>query len=126
MIRILIHGIVGFAVSEEHLCSARKSASGAAASRLFRLTDPLDAIQVRALYAQILALWAPQFLYLEIIPLPLEGWNYIDYRDDGVEKPAYNSYRFFGSARGACRITEFKLHGVEAMSDDNDYHTCTP
>lgn len=23
-----------------------------------------------------------------------EGWNYIDYRDDDVEKPAFNSYRF--------------------------------
>jgi hypothetical protein len=23
-----------------------------------------------------------------------EGWNYIDYRDDGVSKPSYNSYRF--------------------------------
>ena len=27
-----------------------------------------------------------------------EGWNYIDYRDDGVDKPAYNSYRFYGEA----------------------------
>jgi hypothetical protein len=25
-----------------------------------------------------------------------EGWNYIDYRDDGVDKPAFNSFRFQG------------------------------
>lgn len=55
-----------------------------------------------------------------------EGWNYIDYRDDGAEKPAYNSYRFYGTAQGACRITEFKLHGVEAIDDESDSYSCTP
>lgn len=55
-----------------------------------------------------------------------EGWNYVDYRDEGAVKPVYNSYRFKGSAEGACRITEFKLHGVEAIDDDQDRYACTP
>jgi hypothetical protein len=55
-----------------------------------------------------------------------EGWNYVDYRDDGVVKPAYNSYRFYGSASGACKITEYKLHGVEAVASTADSHVCTP
>lgn len=55
-----------------------------------------------------------------------EGWNYIDYRDDDVVKPGYNSYRFAGSESGACRITEYKLHGVEAMAESSDSHVCTP
>lgn len=41
-----------------------------------------------------------------------EGWNYINYRDHGVDKPAYNSYRFQGNETGACKVTEFRLHGV--------------
>ena len=53
-----------------------------------------------------------------------EGWNYIDYRDDGVEKPAFNSYRFFGSGVGACKVTEFKLHGVQAIADESATHEC--
>lgn len=55
-----------------------------------------------------------------------EGWNYIDYRDDGVTKPAYNSYKFVGNATGACEVTEFKLHGVQAVSDTTDSYVCTP
>lgn len=55
-----------------------------------------------------------------------EGWNYIDYRDDGVIKPAYNSYRFWGNTTGSCKVTEFKLHGVEAVADENDNYQCTP
>jgi hypothetical protein len=46
-----------------------------------------------------------------------EGWNYIDYRDDGVNKPAYNAYRFYGSVYGSCKVTEFRLHGVQAISN---------
>lgn len=53
-----------------------------------------------------------------------EGWNYIDYRDAGVDKPAYNSYRFFGSGVGACKVTEFKLHGVQAIADELSSHEC--
>lgn len=53
-----------------------------------------------------------------------EGWNYIDYRDDGDEKPAFNSYRFFGSGVGACKVTEFRLHGVQAIADESDSHEC--
>jgi len=55
-----------------------------------------------------------------------EGWNYIDYRDDGVDKPAFNSYRFYGSAKGACKVSEFKLHGVEAIASEEPTHSCTP
>ena len=55
-----------------------------------------------------------------------EGWNYIDFREDGVNKPAYNSYRFSGSESGSCRITEFKLHGVQAIADENESYSCSP
>jgi hypothetical protein len=55
-----------------------------------------------------------------------EGWNYIDYRDEGDVKPAYNSYRFFGSVAGSCKVTEFKMHGVEAIASETDSHSCTP
>lgn len=55
-----------------------------------------------------------------------EGWNYIDYREESDVKPAYNSYRFYGEKAGACRVTEYKLHGVEAMNDDSDSITCNP
>jgi len=46
-----------------------------------------------------------------------EGWNYVDYREDGATKPAYNSYRFYGMVAGSCQVTEFKLHGVQAIAD---------
>lgn len=69
------------------------------------------------------ASWEELHLFSEEVH---EGWNYIDYRDDGTEKPAYNSYRFYGSASGACRITEFKLHGVEAIDDENSSFACSP
>lgn len=55
-----------------------------------------------------------------------EGWNYISYRDDGVSKPSYNSYRFQGKVQGSCKITEFKLHGVQAIADENASYSCTP
>ena len=55
-----------------------------------------------------------------------EGWNYIDYRDAGVDKPAFNSYRFFGTARGSCKVTEFKLHGVQAIANDDESFQCSP
>lgn len=55
-----------------------------------------------------------------------EGWNYIDYRDDDAVKPAYNSYRFYGSVAGSCQVTEFKMHGVEAIASDSSSHSCTP
>lgn len=55
-----------------------------------------------------------------------EGWNYINYREDGENKPAYNSYRFHGTAKGACRVTEFRLHGVEAIASESSSYECTP
>jgi hypothetical protein len=55
-----------------------------------------------------------------------EGWNYINYRDAGEDKPAYNSYRFYGDASGSCRVTEFRLTGVEAIADENENYVCDP
>lgn len=69
------------------------------------------------------ATWEELHLFGEEIH---EGWNYIDYREDDAEKPAYNSYRFFGNVQGSCQLTEFKLHGVEAVADDNSSYTCAP
>lgn len=40
------------------------------------------------------------------------GWNYIDFRNLGSNKPAYNSYKFVGAVPGSCRVTEFRLTGV--------------
>jgi len=54
-----------------------------------------------------------------------EGWNYIDF-SDWEEKPAYNSYRFVGRLKDSCRVTEFKLTGVEAVADTNSDYSCTP
>lgn len=69
------------------------------------------------------ATWEELHLFGEEIH---EGWNYIDYREESDIKPAYNSYRFYGSVQGSCQITEFKLHGVEAVADTSDSYTCTP
>lgn len=55
-----------------------------------------------------------------------EGWNYINYRESGADKPAYNSFRFVGDEAGSCRVTEFKLLGVEAIADENPTFTCSP
>lgn len=55
-----------------------------------------------------------------------EGWNYINYREEGLNKPAYNAYRFMGNNTGACRVTEFRLHGVEAIASELTTHECTP
>jgi hypothetical protein len=55
-----------------------------------------------------------------------EGWNYLNYRDHGVDKPSYNSYRFVGDDRNACKITEFRLHGVEAIDSEATTHECAP
>jgi hypothetical protein len=45
------------------------------------------------------ATWEELHLFGEEIH---EGWNYIDYRDESDVKPAYNSYRFYGSEAGSC------------------------
>jgi IPT/TIG domain len=55
-----------------------------------------------------------------------EGWNYLDYRDDGALKPAFNSYKFKGSVKGSCRVTEFRLTGVQSIADTSNTFTCTP
>jgi len=55
-----------------------------------------------------------------------EGWNYLNYRDDGVNKHSYNSYRFVGNETNSCAITEFRLHGVEAVASESSTHACTP
>jgi len=54
-----------------------------------------------------------------------EGWNYINYREN-TTKPAFNSYRFYGKVKDSCRMTEFRLTGVEAIADTKPTHTCTP
>jgi len=46
-----------------------------------------------------------------------EGWNYLNFRAKGNAKPAYNSYRFKGSVAGSCRVTEFRLTGVQTIED---------
>jgi len=54
-----------------------------------------------------------------------EGWNYINFRDS-EDKPAFNSYRFEGRLKDSCRVTEFRLTGVEAVADDATEYVCTP
>ena len=46
-----------------------------------------------------------------------EGWNYLNFRNKGNAKPAYNSYRFKGAVAGSCRVTEFRLTGVQTIED---------
>lgn len=53
-----------------------------------------------------------------------EGWNSHDFEDIG--QPAFNIYRFQGSAPGACRIGEVKLHGVESINSSESSYSCTP
>jgi len=54
-----------------------------------------------------------------------EGWNYLNYREESI-KPSYNAYRFVGNDTGACKITEFRLHGVEAIASSDSTYSCTP
>jgi len=55
-----------------------------------------------------------------------EGWNYIRFNDEELEKPSYNSYRFLGAIAGSCRVSEFRLTGVEVMANDDATSQCTP
>jgi hypothetical protein len=55
-----------------------------------------------------------------------EGWNYLNYREHGGDKPSYNSYRFVGNETNSCKITEFRLHGVEAIANEESTYSCTP
>lgn len=52
-----------------------------------------------------------------------EGWNTVRFDE---EKPAFHSYRFIGRLKDSCRVTEFKLTGVESIADEAAEHTCTP
>lgn len=54
-----------------------------------------------------------------------EGWNIVNFFEAN-RKPAYNSYRFFGSEASACKVTEYYLHGVETIESYSDEHQCTP
>ena len=54
-----------------------------------------------------------------------EGWNSLDFEEEG-SRPAYSVYRFQGAVKGSCRIGEVKLHGVEAIADDEPIYSCTP
>ena len=53
-----------------------------------------------------------------------EGWNGHDFEEGS--HPSFNIYRFQGSAQGACRVSEVKLHGVESIDSDEPSYTCTP
>lgn len=55
-----------------------------------------------------------------------EGWNYINFRDSETAKPAFNSYRFEGRLKDSCKVTEFRLTGVEAVADNASEYVCTP
>jgi len=54
------------------------------------------------------------------------GWNYLDFSHlaSGL-RPTYNSYKITGTAK-SCRVTEFKLSGVQTFVDNNPTYTCTP
>jgi hypothetical protein len=55
------------------------------------------------------------------------GWNTIIWDiDDGDTLPSYNAYRFLGSGEGACRVSEVKIVGVEAISNEDSSYACTP
>lgn len=51
-----------------------------------------------------------------------EGWNSMEWEEGS--KPAYNRYRFAGSASGACRMGEISAQGVIAIDDNNDSYNC--
>ena len=70
--------------------------------------------------------WATSTLIDTIGDNVHEGWNYLNYRDEGVNRPAFNSYKFIGKVRGSCRVTEFRLTGVQSFADQTDSFTCTP
>lgn len=61
-----------------------------------------------------------------------EGWNTKTWSGEvGVvaqAQPAYNSYRFLGSAAGACRMGEIKIRGVEGKASASGAASdeCTP
>jgi len=70
--------------------------------------------------------WATSTLIDTIGDNVHEGWNYLNYRDDGNNKPAFSSYKFQGSASGSCRVTEFRLTGVQSFADNNNIFSCVP
>ena len=53
-----------------------------------------------------------------------EGWNSHDFEEGSY--PSFNIYRFQGSAQGACRVSEVKLHGIESIDSDETSYACTP
>jgi hypothetical protein len=62
-----------------------------------------------------------------------EGWNMKWWADDNCvegaaipDKPAYNKYRFYGTAQGACRFTEIKSEGVITHEDLSFTSECVP
>jgi len=58
--------------------------------------------------------WATQELIDTFGETVHEGWNYFDF-GDGNLKPRFNSYKFIGKTKGSCRVTEFKLIGVQTI-----------
>jgi len=51
-----------------------------------------------------------------------EGWNSKVW--EGTAQPAYNSFRYIGSKKGACRISEMKFVGVEVVKSTYDNLPC--
>ena len=52
-----------------------------------------------------------------------EGWNTHDFTGT---KPAYNKYKWVGSASGACRLAEAEFVGIDALSEATATKVCTP
>jgi len=50
------------------------------------------------------------------------GWNYIEFSGGG--RPVFSSYRFLGDLSGSCRVTEFRLTGVQAVSNTEPVCEC--
>ena len=50
-----------------------------------------------------------------------EGWNYYDFRDDPLN---YRYYRFYGAVKGACKVGEFSLRGVEVIASTASTYSC--
>lgn len=52
-----------------------------------------------------------------------EGWNTHSF---DTNKPAYNKFKWVGSAAGACRLAEVEFVGIEALNETGDSKICTP
>jgi hypothetical protein len=51
------------------------------------------------------------------------GWNSELWEDS---QPSYNSYRFYGTSAGSCRVGEVRFYGVEVYENEDTSYSCTP